>query len=200
MEARGRPRSQGSYYSPSARNEADRLLVRLCRYPRVHRQWFHDAHEVYTLQHCRLLILTPRERYLWLYIIVLKSFLVYVSDIFTAITMLSTNGWSNEIFNQCDKQEIDGCVAIPFQTGKWLFVGCIIFSFLLVCAPHFRVAAPLTPLRLSWHTKHASQRKLLPAEISHTHSLMSWPITTTLSVCPLPSSALNTFLTFSRLV
>ena len=68
-------------------------------------------------------------RYLWLYIIVFKSFLVYVSDIFSAITMLTTSNWSNEIFAQC--QATDGCVRIPFNTGKWLFVGCIIFSFLL---------------------------------------------------------------------
>ncbi|KIM46300.1 hypothetical protein M413DRAFT_441387 [Hebeloma cylindrosporum] len=71
-----------------------------------------------------------RMKYLWVYIIVLKSFLVYVSDIFSAITMLTTKNWSNEIFKQCGS--IDGCVFIPFNTGKWLFVGCIIVSFLLL--------------------------------------------------------------------
>ena len=70
------------------------------------------------------------SRYLWLYIIILKSFLVYMLDIFSAVTMLSTNAWSNQIFNQCKTS--DGCIPIPFQTGKWLFVGCIIFGFLLV--------------------------------------------------------------------
>ncbi|KAJ3892904.1 hypothetical protein GG344DRAFT_44367 [Lentinula edodes] len=70
-----------------------------------------------------------RVKYLWIYIIVLKSFLVYVSDIFTAITMLTTTSWSNEIFNNCQQF---GCVSIPYNTGKWLFVGCIIFSFLLL--------------------------------------------------------------------
>jgi len=71
-----------------------------------------------------------RMKYLWVYIIVFKSFLVYLSDIFSAITMLTTSNWSNEIFAQC--QTTDGCVRIPFNTGKWLFVGCIIFSFLLL--------------------------------------------------------------------
>lgn len=71
-----------------------------------------------------------RMKYLWIYILVLKSFLVYVSDIFTAVTMLTTSSWSNQIFNDCPK--VDGCVAIPFDVGKWLFVGCIIFSFLLL--------------------------------------------------------------------
>jgi len=71
-----------------------------------------------------------RMKYLWLYIIVLKSFLVYILDIFSAVTMLSTTTWSNQIFNQCKTS--DGCIPIPFQTGKWLFVGCIIFGFLLL--------------------------------------------------------------------
>ncbi|KAF4619268.1 hypothetical protein D9613_005145 [Agrocybe pediades] len=71
-----------------------------------------------------------RVKYLWLYVIVLKSFLVYVSDIFSAITMLTTKNWSNEIFKQC--ADVKGCFFIPFNTGKWLFVGCIIFSFLLL--------------------------------------------------------------------
>ena len=75
---------------------------------------------------------SPRRRYLWLYIIVLKGFLVYVSDIFTAVTMLSTDSWSNAIFNSCSADVHNGCVAIPFKIGKWLFFGCIIFSFLLV--------------------------------------------------------------------
>jgi len=70
------------------------------------------------------------ERYLWVYILVLKSFLVYVADIFTAVTMLSTKSWANSIFQNC--KQLSGCVAIPFSVGRWLFVGCIIFSFLLV--------------------------------------------------------------------
>lgn len=69
-------------------------------------------------------------KYLWLYLIVLKSFLVYVSDIFSAITMLTTKNWSNEIFKEC--ATINGCVFIPFNIGKWVFFGCIIFSFLLL--------------------------------------------------------------------
>jgi hypothetical protein len=73
-----------------------------------------------------------RLKYLWLYILVLKSFLVYVSDIFTAITMLTTKTWSNQIFNNCVQKKIGGCIPIDFNVGKWLFVGCIIFSFLLL--------------------------------------------------------------------
>ncbi|KAF8592682.1 hypothetical protein K439DRAFT_1323543 [Ramaria rubella] len=75
-----------------------------------------------------------RARYLFLYGMVLKSFLVYMSDIFTATTMLTTNDWSNQIQKSCDKNTatVNGCVVIPFTVAKWLFVGCIIFSFLLL--------------------------------------------------------------------
>ncbi|EJD01444.1 uncharacterized protein FOMMEDRAFT_126370 [Fomitiporia mediterranea MF3/22] len=73
-----------------------------------------------------------RTRYLWIYVLVLKSFLVYVFDIFTAITMLTTNTWSNHIFDSCQQNDDNGCVFIPFTVGKWLFVGCIIAGFLLL--------------------------------------------------------------------
>jgi hypothetical protein len=71
-----------------------------------------------------------RLQYLWVYILVIKSFLVYISDIYTATTMLTSKDWSNKIFTAC--QDPRGCVAIPFAVAKWLFVGCIIFSFLLL--------------------------------------------------------------------
>ncbi|KAI0638296.1 hypothetical protein C8Q77DRAFT_1047536 [Trametes polyzona] len=73
-----------------------------------------------------------RLKYLWLYIGVLISFLVYVSDIFTAVTMLTTTSWSNAIFNSCPKDQSNGCVYIPFSVGRWLFFGCVVFSFLLL--------------------------------------------------------------------
>jgi hypothetical protein len=69
---------------------------------------------------------------LFLYAIVLKSFLVYVSDIFSAITMLTTDNWSNDIFASCPKEKADGCIPIDFNIGKWIFFGCIILGFLLL--------------------------------------------------------------------
>jgi hypothetical protein len=72
-----------------------------------------------------------RSKYIFLFLIFFKSFAVYMSDIFTAVTMLTTSAWSNQIFNECTDKTA-GCVIIPFSTGKWLFVGCIIFSFLLL--------------------------------------------------------------------
>ncbi|KAI0335579.1 hypothetical protein GY45DRAFT_1413167 [Cubamyces sp. BRFM 1775] len=73
-----------------------------------------------------------RMKYLWLYVGVLISFLVYVSDIFTAVTMLTTTSWSNAIFNSCPQDQSNGCVYIPFSIGRWLFFGCVVFSFLLL--------------------------------------------------------------------
>ena len=113
-------------------------IVRFCRYPGVHRQWFHDANEVRIASSLRLCYHRLSYRYLWVYILVLKSFLVYVSDIFTAMTMLTTKTWSNQIFQNC--KQLSGCVAIPFVIGKWLFVGCIIFSFVLV--RHYVIFSP----------------------------------------------------------
>jgi len=68
-----------------------------------------------------------RLKYLWLYLIILKDFLVYVSDIFSAITRLTTKSWSTETINQCQD-----CLSINADASKWLFVGCVIFGFLLL--------------------------------------------------------------------
>lgn len=77
-----------------------------------------------------------RLQYLWLYVLLIKSFMVYLSDLFSAITMLTTKQWSNNIFDQCKKQKLNNCVVVDFSIGKWIFVGCIIFGYLLVCLCH----------------------------------------------------------------
>lgn len=119
-----------------------------------------------------------RMKYLWLFIIVLKSFLVYVTDIFTAITMLTTTSWSNQIFENCSKDKT-GCISIPYNTGKWLFVGCIIFSFLLVSpSPYVKTRLPRLMISLSWVTNRARPRKSSRVETYLTLSLMSWRTTT----------------------
>jgi hypothetical protein len=72
-----------------------------------------------------------RMKYFWLYILILKTFLVYVADIYTGVTMASSENWSNVIFSNCNFGK-DNCFIIPFTIGKWLFIGSIIFSFLLL--------------------------------------------------------------------
>jgi hypothetical protein len=71
----------------------------------------------------------PYDRYGWLYISVLITTAVYCANIYTAVTYLLATSWTNSIYSKCG----DDCVVkISFTVGKWIFVGCIIFSFLLV--------------------------------------------------------------------
>ncbi|KAK4684252.1 hypothetical protein P7C73_g5938, partial [Tremellales sp. Uapishka_1] len=70
-----------------------------------------------------------RIKYVFVYIFLFKSIAVYGLDIFTAVTMLSTNHWTNAIYSKCGN---DCAVKISFDIAKWIFVGCIIFSFLLL--------------------------------------------------------------------
>lgn len=73
-----------------------------------------------------------RLQYVWKYVLLIKSFAVYLSDLFSAITMLTTKQWSNGIFEQCKAKNLDNCVVVDFSVGKWIFVGCIIFGYLLL--------------------------------------------------------------------
>ena len=106
------------------------------------------------------------SRYMWLYIIVLKDFLVYVLDIFTAITMLTSQQWSNQIFNDCPKTK--DCVAVPFNVGRWLFVGCIIFGFLLVSCKAGRstISHQRAPPQLAYEA-HKSKKIVASRDISY---------------------------------
>ena len=62
-----------------------------------------------------IIIYTLARYLLWLYIIVFKFFLVYVSNIFSTITMLTTSNWSNKIFAQCQTTNGSSCIHIPFH-------------------------------------------------------------------------------------
>lgn len=71
--------------------------------------------------------------YVWVYIDILKSTAVYVLDTQTgniemrlmyliiAIFLLAFNKWSNQVQP-----------AVPLSISRWIFSGCIIFSFLLL--------------------------------------------------------------------
>jgi len=58
--------------------------------------------------------------YAWLWFLALISVAVYAADTFTAINLLAFNRWSSQINP-----------SIPFSTSKWIFAGCIIFSWVL---------------------------------------------------------------------
>ncbi|KAI9636117.1 putative vacuole protein, partial [Dioszegia hungarica] len=69
-----------------------------------------------------------RFKYVWRYILLFKSLAVYGLDIFTAVTMISSDRWNNAI----TAKGSEGVVEVKFIIAKWVFVGCIIFSFLLL--------------------------------------------------------------------
>nr|ODN92977.1 vacuolar protein [Cryptococcus depauperatus CBS 7855] len=69
-----------------------------------------------------------RIKYVFRYIFLLKSVTVYALDIFTAVTMITSDHWTNSVTSKCDSE---CAVEVKFQIAKWVFVGCIIFSFLL---------------------------------------------------------------------
>ncbi|OBZ76906.1 hypothetical protein A0H81_03994 [Grifola frondosa] len=81
----------------------------------------------------------PDHKVSMVYISVLIGFLVYVSDIFTAVTMLTTRSWSNAIFNSCPQNQTNGCVYIPFSIGRW--------SSSAVSSSH----------SCCWHTRHTKK-------------------------------------------
>ena len=112
-----------------------------------------------------------RLQYLWLYLLLIKSFMVYLSDLFSAITMLTTKQWSNNIFAQCKAHGLTNCVVVDFTVGKWIFVGCIIFGYLLVCTTtNLFQATQLTrpyPMQLVYETWKAN-KIIISRDISYT--------------------------------
>ncbi|KLT40555.1 hypothetical protein CC85DRAFT_148814 [Cutaneotrichosporon oleaginosum] len=47
--------------------------------------------------------------------------------------MLATDNWTNNLYTKCAKSGNHHCVIdVQFKIAKWVFVGCIIFSFLLL--------------------------------------------------------------------
>jgi hypothetical protein len=58
-----------------------------------------------------------------LWISLLISISVYVVDSFIAVNILAYHRWAGQVQPN---------VSIPFQATKWIFAGCIIFSFVLL--------------------------------------------------------------------
>lgn len=61
--------------------------------------------------------------------LVIKSVGVYCADIYTMVLMLASGHWAGSIL---EKSGGSSAVQVPFSIGKWIFTGCIIFSFLLL--------------------------------------------------------------------
>lgn len=72
-----------------------------------------------------------RLRYMWVFIMVGKAFAVYVADIYTAITLLAFHKFNGSIYSRVEADK-DNPLRVPFDYGRWIFTGCIIFSFCLL--------------------------------------------------------------------
>ncbi|EFP83260.2 uncharacterized protein PGTG_09213 [Puccinia graminis f. sp. tritici CRL 75-36-700-3] len=68
-------------------------------------------------------------QYCFLYVLVIKSVLVYASDLYTMVLLLASNHWAGSILESSGGSS---AMNVPFKIGKWIFFGCIIFSFLLL--------------------------------------------------------------------
>jgi len=68
-------------------------------------------------------------QYCFLYVLVIKSVLVYASDVYTMVLLLASNHWAGSILESSGGSS---AMNVPFKIGKWIFFACIIFSFLLL--------------------------------------------------------------------
>ncbi|QIX02032.1 hypothetical protein AMS68_007549 [Peltaster fructicola] len=58
--------------------------------------------------------------YVWLWILFISTIVIYAVDTFTAVNLIVFNKWSSQVKP-----------AIPFDYSKWIFAGCILFSWAL---------------------------------------------------------------------
>lgn len=56
---------------------------------------------------------------------------MYIADIYTAVALLASGRWAASYLQSSTDSDSDVLV-VPFSIGKWIFTGCIIFSFLLL--------------------------------------------------------------------
>lgn len=60
-----------------------------------------------------------------------KSVAVYIADIYTTITLLAFHHFNGSIYTRVENDPTNN-LRVPFVYGKWIFTGCIIFSFCLL--------------------------------------------------------------------
>jgi hypothetical protein len=58
--------------------------------------------------------------YLWVWIMAIFAVAAFAADTFTAVNLLAYNKWTSEVKPK-----------IPIEYARWIFAGCIIFSFVL---------------------------------------------------------------------
>lgn len=81
------------------------------------------------------------HRYIWLWITILITVGVHCANVYSAIVYGLAKGWTNTIYSKCAEAN-DCAVNISFNLLRWITIGCIIFSFLLVRHPFALGGAP----------------------------------------------------------
>ncbi|KAF9106086.1 hypothetical protein BGX29_010548 [Mortierella sp. GBA35] len=69
-------------------------------------------------------------RYMLVFVVIIRGILVYCSDIFTAVNLLSNE--NPDSFIPSKGLELVGGIKLPFDVYKYLFTGCIILGLLLL--------------------------------------------------------------------
>ena len=72
-----------------------------------------------------------RLRYVWLYLMVFKGFAVLVADIYTAVTLLAFGHFNGDFYERV-QNDPNNNFRVPITYARWIFTGCILFSFLLL--------------------------------------------------------------------
>ncbi|KAG0216393.1 hypothetical protein BGX28_002863 [Mortierella sp. GBA30] len=70
-------------------------------------------------------------RYLLVFAVIIRGILVYCSDIFTAVNLLTNENSNAFITSQGLDLGVDG-LKLPFNAYKYLFTACIVFGFILL--------------------------------------------------------------------
>ena len=84
--------------------------------------------------------LKSQTRYTYMHCLVIKASVVLFFDIFSVANMFFSRSYTNRIFEECREKgtqgdvarEDHGCVPVSYKFGKWIFLGCLLLSIVLV--------------------------------------------------------------------
>ena len=94
-----------------------------------------DLSFVWQVPCCYMTRTIPVLSYIWEWLYLFKVVVVYVLDLATLVIMIDTNDWSNQIYESCKDAENGSdrvCLPVPFRYAKWIFLVCIVLSFVFV--------------------------------------------------------------------
>lgn len=72
------------------------------------------------------------HRYALMWLLVIKSFAVYIADVYTAVTLIAIGHFRSSIYDTCADSQASSNIYVPIAYARWIFFGCILFSFVLL--------------------------------------------------------------------